>query len=189
MFAVSSLSRNRAGNLILRCDKWLKYGLMKSSHVLPLLFLFVFVMQVHAADDRLMSDADYKKFLVEVEAKLPAWEAELKRIDPAKTSASYTVGKNIVDYRDLALREIDYVRQSLAKQHAKHTVSGELSLDGFLRGVYDAMSSVVEMEVAGGVTASNLDSYFTEVGGLNIRIGNDVQARVELLEKGTCPEK
>jgi hypothetical protein len=161
---------------------------MKSTHVLPLLVLSVIsVMPALAADNHLMSDADYKSFLTEVEAKLPAWEAALKRIDPAKTSASYTVGKEIVYYRNLAMREIDYVRQSLAKQRAKHTVSGELSLDGFLRGVYDAMSSVVAMEVAGGVTASNLDSYFAEIGGLNMRIGNDVQARVELLEKGTCP--
>jgi hypothetical protein len=118
---------------------------------------------------------------------LPEWEAELRKIDPAKTSASYTVGKDIVDYRNLALREIDYVRQSLAKQRAKHTVSGELSLDAFLRGVYDAMSSVVAMEVAGGITASNLDSTSLRLGKLNGRISNDVQARVELLEKRTCP--
>jgi hypothetical protein len=156
--------------------------------LLPLLFLFaISLTQARATDDRLMTDAEYKSFLGEVEIKLPEWAAALRKIDPAKTSASYTEGKDIMDYRSLALREIDYVRQSLAKQRAKHTVSGELSLDAFLRGVYDAMSSVVAMEVASGITASNLESYFAEIGKLNGRIGNDVQARVELLEKGTCP--
>lgn len=134
-----------------------------------------------------MTEVDYKNFLSLVEKKLPAWEVSLKKIDPAKTSASYEVGKSIVDFRDLALREIGYVREALAKQGAKHSVSGELALDGYLRGVYDAMSSVVSMEVASGITASNLDPYFAEIGSLNIRIGNDVQARVELLEKGKCP--
>jgi hypothetical protein len=39
-----------------------------------------------------MTEAEYKNFLTEVEAKLPGWEAALKRIDPASTNASYAVG-------------------------------------------------------------------------------------------------
>jgi hypothetical protein len=66
-------------------------------------------------------------------------------------------------------------------------MSGVLKCKGASSGVYDAMSSVVAMEVAGGITASNLDSTSLRLGKLNGRISNDVQARVELLEKRTCP--
>ena len=140
-----------------------------------------------AEDSRLMNGAEYKSFLNEVERKLPEWEAALKRIDPAKTNASYAVGKELNQYRDLALMEVGSVRQWVPKERAKHTVSGELALEGFLRSVFDAMDAVVRTEISGGITASSLENYAPEIGELVGRIVNDVIARVELLEKGTCP--
>jgi hypothetical protein len=140
-----------------------------------------------AADTRLMTDAEYKKLLDEVDNKLPQWEAALKSIDPAKSHASYAVGRDIVDYRDIGLTQVAYTRQSVGKQRAKRTVSGELALQGFLRGIYDAMSSVVEIEVASGLTLSTLEKFAPDLSKLTIPLANDVTARVELLEKGTCP--
>jgi hypothetical protein len=134
-----------------------------------------------------MTMAEYKSFLDKVERQLPVWEAGLKRIDPAKTNASYAVGKQIVQFRDLALKEVGWVREYVAKERVKHTVSGELALKDFLQGVYDTMDSVVTTEIAAGITASNLESYSPEISPLVIRIGNDVTARVQLLEKGACP--
>jgi hypothetical protein len=145
------------------------------------------VTPAHATDDRLMSDADYKSFLSEVEGKLPEWEAALKKVDPAKSDASYAVGEKIVEFRDLALREVGYVRQYVAKQRGKRTVSGELALEGFLRGVYDTMDSVVAIESSARLTLSHLENFAPPIGKLVISIGNDVTARVELLEKGNCP--
>jgi len=134
-----------------------------------------------------MTMVEYRNFLDKVERQLPGWEAGLKRIDPAKTSASYAAGKQIVEFRDLALKEVGWVRENVAKERVKHTVSGELALKGFLQGVYDTMDSVVTTEIAAGITASNLESYAPDISPLVIRIANDVTARVELLEKGTCP--
>lgn len=138
-------------------------------------------------DSRLMADAEYKAFLSEVEAKLPEWEAALRRIDPAKTNASYAVGKQITEYRDISLLQIGYLHQKVPKERLKHTVSGELALEGFLRGVFDSMDSVVAVESIGGITASNLEKYAPSVSAFIGRISNDLIARVELLEKDTCP--
>ena len=135
----------------------------------------------------MLTEAEYKKLLDRVEIALPVWETALKKVDPSKTNASYAAGKQIVENRDTGLTQIAYVRQWIAKQRTKHTVSGELALDGFLRGVFDAMDSVVVTEIAFGVTASDLEKYAPQLSPLLIQIANDVAARVELLEKGTCP--
>jgi hypothetical protein len=49
------------------------------------------------------------------------------------------------------------------------------------------MDSVVGMEVAAGLTLSNLESYGSEISKLERLITSDVTVRVELLEKGACP--
>jgi hypothetical protein len=134
-----------------------------------------------------MNDTQYNAFLTEVENKLPVWEAALKRIDPEKSNASYASGKKVVEFRDLALREVDYARQFTAKQRVKRTVSGELALEGFLRGVFDQMDSVVNTEEAAGLTLSDLEKYASSISDLVIKIADDVTARVELLERGSCP--
>jgi|HubBroStandDraft_6_1064221.scaffolds.fasta_scaffold180780_2 hypothetical protein len=82
--------------------------------------------------------------------------------------------------------EVGYVREWVPKERSKHTVSGELALEGFLRGVFDSMDLVVSIEIAAGITASNLEEYAEGTGTLIRRIGNDLTARVELLEKGAC---
>jgi hypothetical protein len=145
------------------------------------------IAQTQGHDARLMSALEYKGVLDKIDAELPKWELSLKSVDPAKTAASYAVGKEIVGYRDIGLMQTGYVRQYVAKEHARHTVSGELALEGFLRGVFDAMESMVATETIAGVTASNVEKYAPEIAPLQARIGNDVTARVELLEKATCP--
>jgi hypothetical protein len=68
---------------------------MKHLTLLLLGFLCAFYSASQSSevrDSRLMTEAEYKNFLTEVEAKLPGWEAALKRIDPASTNASYAVG-------------------------------------------------------------------------------------------------
>ncbi|MFI5110806.1 MAG: hypothetical protein ACHP78_18445, partial [Terriglobales bacterium] len=136
---------------------------------------------------RLMTDAEYKSFLSEVDGKLPEWEAALKKIDPAKADTSYAVGEKIVQYRDLALMQVGYAREFVAKQRVKRTVSGELALEGFLRGVFDTMGSVIVIETSAGITLSTLETFAPQISKLLGSISNDVTARVELLEKGTCP--
>jgi hypothetical protein len=79
------------------------------------------------------------------------------------------------------------VRQYIAKERARHSVSGELALEGFLRGVFDAMESMVATEAIAGVTASDVEKYAPDIAPLQAQIENDVTARVELLEKGACP--
>jgi len=135
-----------------------------------------------------MSDADYKAFLLQVEAALPKWETALKNIDPEKDpQISYSQGKLIVNERNLGLTEVGNIRVFVAKQRVKRTVYGELGLKGFLQSLYDVMDSIVNIEEAAGLTLSSLEKYSPELSVLLIRIGNDVLARVELLENGACP--
>jgi hypothetical protein len=161
---------------------------MKTAHILLLVFLSgLGAMQASAIDSRLMSDEEYKNFLDDVGRKLPAWEAALKKIDPAKSEASYDVGEQVVHARDLALMQVGYARQSVLKQRVKRTVSGELALQTFIHGIFDSMQSVVMLEISAGLTLSTLETLAPQISKLDGLISNDVAARVGLLEKGQCP--
>jgi hypothetical protein len=157
--------------------------------VLPIVILCAtFATAQTKSNNRLMSDADYKAFLLQVEAALPKWETALKNIDPEKDpQISYSQGKLIVNERNLGLTEVGNIRVFVAKQRVKRTVYGELGLKGFLQSLYDVMDSIVNIEEAAGLTLSSLEKYSPELSVLLIRIGNDVLARVELLENGACP--
>ena len=157
--------------------------------VLPIVILCAtFATAQTNSNNRLMSDADYKAFLLQVEAALPKWETALKNIDPEKDpQISYSQGKLIVNERNLGLTEVGNIRVFVAKQRVKRTVYGELGLKGFLQSLYDVMDSIVNIEEAAGLTLSSLEKYSPELSVLLIRIGNDVLARVELLENGACP--
>jgi hypothetical protein len=128
------------------------------------------VAQAQSRDTGLMTPAEYKSFLNKVEVDLPEWESGLKRVDPAKTEASYAAGKDIIEYRDLALMQVEYVRQSVMKERVRHSISGELALERFLSGVFDQMESVVMTELDAGVTASHLEKYAPEISPLMIQI-------------------
>jgi hypothetical protein len=163
---------------------------MKKAHIFLLMFLFgLGSTHSYAGDGRLMTDTEYKRFLIEVDSKLPVWEAALKKVDPAKSDASYAVGHRVVQSRDLGLMQVEYARQFVAKQRVKRTVSGEHALEMFLRGIFDAMESMMITEVSAGVTISaELDAFAPEISKLEVPLADDVIARIELLEKGTtCP--
>ena len=153
-----------------------------------LLVLFsLYQFRVDAQDKRLLSSSEYRDLLDKIQGESGKWEASLKNVDPAKTNVSYSIGKQIEQWRDLALKEVVWTRQSVAKERLKHSVSGELELRGFLQGVFDMMDNVVRTEVAAGVTLSDVEKYAPEISSLLLRMSNDVTARVELLEKGNCP--
>jgi hypothetical protein len=144
--------------------------------------------QAQANDKRLMTDAEYKTSLHQVEAELPKWETDLKNIDLEKVpQISYSQGKTIVDQRDLGLMQIGYIRNLAAKQTVKRTVSGELSLFNHIQSLWSTWETIVELEIANNLTLTHLERYLPEFSELEIRIGNDAIARVELLEKNTCP--
>lgn len=164
--------------------------LLRAAFVVMLLLLGGFDTISHAqtVDTRLMSDADYKGFLLQVKTSLPKWETALKNIDPEKSpQISYAIGKVAVQNRDVGLMEIGYIRTYVAKLQTKRTVTGELALSGFLMSLYDSMNEEVGWEAIANVTLSDIEKYAPELSALNIHIGNDVRARVALLEKGTCP--
>jgi|SRR5450631_1245874 hypothetical protein len=141
-----------------------------------------------ATSAELMTNAEYKAVLLQVEAALPKWETALKSINPEKDERiSYSLGKSIVDKRDLGVMEVPNIRVFIAKEQIKHTVYGELALYQFLEGLYNMMSDVVEQEVIAGVTLSSLEENGPELSALERRVGNDAMARVSQLEKGTCP--
>ena len=145
------------------------------------------IAQAQDHDTQLLTPSEYKEFLDKVDADLPKWETALKKIDPAKMNVSYAVGKQIEQWKDHALENVTWSRENVAKERVKHTVSGELRLKTFLQGAFDAMDEVLRIEETAGVMRSDLEKYEPEQGTLISRIHNDLIARVELLEKGTCP--
>lgn len=144
--------------------------------------------QSSTTDKRLMTDANFRVFLTQVESALPKWETELKSIDLEKVpQISYSKGKSIMDQHDLGLVEVANIRVYLPKLRAKRTVSGELALSGFMQSLFDIGEEVVWEEDFSGLTLTHLEKDAPELSALEIRIMNDLIARVALLEKGTCP--
>jgi len=146
------------------------------------------VSQSQPADLRLMSDADYKAFLSQVETALPKWETDLKNIDLEKVpQLPYPVGKSIADSQTVGLMEIDNIRTFIHSQRQRRTVYGELALKGFLDSLFDVGEEIVWREAIEGVTLTSIEKYGPELSSLNMRLATDAMARVQLLEKGTCP--
>ena len=144
--------------------------------------------QDQVSDKSLMTDAAFKVFLFQVEAALPKWETQLMSIDLEKVpQISYSRGKSIIGQRDLGLMEISNIRVYLAKLQAKRTVSGELALSGFMQSLFDIGEEIVWEEDFSGLTLTGLEKYAPQFSALEIRILNDVNARVTLLEKSACP--
>jgi hypothetical protein len=158
----------------------------------PLVFaLFIFlgstVAPAQSRNTQLMTPAEYKDFIDTVELELPGLESALKSVDPAKTSASYAAGTQIVQFRDLSLKQIGWAREYVVQERAQHTVSGEFALEGFIRGIFDNLDTIGQLESAVGVSPAIVDKYAPELSPLMIRISNDLTRRIELLEKGKCP--
>jgi hypothetical protein len=151
-------------------------------------FTFCAHGQAQSNDKRLMTDAEYKTYLHQVEDALPKWETDLKNIDLEKVpQISYSTGKLIVDQRDLCSIQIGYIRDRIAKQTVKRTVSGELSLYNHIQSLRTTWETIVMLEATNNLTLTHLEKYLPGFSELEMRIGNDVIARVALLEKNTCP--
>jgi hypothetical protein len=157
------------------------------SRLLLIAFLFALsggMTSSQTTDIRLMTEVDYKSFLLAVEAKLPEWRAAFKAIDPAKTNLSYAVGEKVVRYRDIGLMQIESAANYTKQESLKHSVASELWLQASLQGIYDSMQAMVVYDPS---LELSVEKYAPEIGGLVGKIAKDSYARVELLEKGTCP--
>jgi len=164
-------SVSRKGNLMLR--------------ILTVVTFFLLCASVSQAQSpNLMSDAEYKAFLSQVEAVLPKWETALKGIDLEKVP--YSIGKPIADSQTLGLTEVDNIRTFIHLQRQKRTVYGEVALKGFMDSLFDMGEEIVWREAIMGVTLSTLDKYGADLSALNMRLSADAMERVDMLEKGTC---
>jgi hypothetical protein len=135
----------------------------------------------------LMSDADYKVFLSQVEATLPTWESQLKGIDLGKVpQIPYALGKSISDAQTVGLTEIDNIRTYIHFQREKRTVYGELALKGFMDSLFDMGQEIVWKEDMIGANLTSLDKYAANLSALNIRLDTDAMERVKMLEKDNC---
>jgi hypothetical protein len=131
-----------------------------------------------------MSDAEYHAFLSEVEAKLPVWEAALKRVDPARVNMSYADGREVIGYRDLALKELGWTRTWIQKEHIHRQVSQELELIEFMDGLYTAIENLL---LRGQNVDVHLETFAPVMSDFIARGKSDLSPRVKLLEKQTCP--
>jgi hypothetical protein len=145
--------------------------------------------QTQVSDKRLISDADFRIVLNQVEVILSILETQLKGIDLEKVpQISYSRGKSIEAQRDLGMMEIDIIRKEASKLRGKRSVSGELALEESLDTFF---YSIAQWESANDFSSlvhfDDSAKAGLDAGILVTRIGNDVQARVEMLEKGNCP--
>jgi len=145
--------------------------------------------QTQTSDKRLISDADFRTVLSQVETTLSALEAQLKGIDLDKApQISYSRGKSIEAQRELGLMEIDIIRKDVSKLQVKRTVSGELTLEESLDTFFNSIASWDSAEDFCNLTHLDDSAKVGLAAGMLVtRIENDVQARVEMLEKGGCP--
>jgi hypothetical protein len=158
---------------------------MKSRLLLIVFFCaYCAIGRAQTKDARLMSEAEYKSFLLTVETKLPEWQAAFKTIDPAKTNLSYAVGEKVVQYRDIGLMQIERAAKQIEQERVKRSIARELWLHGSLQAIFDSIEAMVVYDPSVDLP---VEKYAPEINGFIGRIANDSHARVELLEKGTCP--
>lgn len=153
-----------------------------------LFFACCAVSRAQATDPRLMTDAEYRNRLLQIEAELPKWETAFRSIDPEKIpQLPYSVGKSIEDSQTVGLTEIDNIRDFISMQRRKRTVYGELALKGFLDSLFDMEEEIVWREAIMGQGPTSLEKYGPQISAFAADIGIDAMARVELLEKRPCP--
>jgi hypothetical protein len=139
---------------------------------------------IDVKDTRVMSDAEYHVFLKQVEAQLAELERALRSVDPAKSKVSYAVGEKVVEYRNLGLMQLKNAGSYVRQERIRRRVSKELVLRDSLQAVFDSLQNVI---LEDPTTDVPLENYAPGLGKLILRVANDVLARVELLEQGTCP--
>ncbi len=84
--------------------------------------------------------------------------------------------------------EIDIIRKEVLKLRVKRSVSGELAMEESLDTFFNSIALWESADDFGSlVHFDDSAKAGLDAGMLVTRIGNDVQARVEMLEKGTCP--
>jgi hypothetical protein len=153
-----------------------------------LLCAFCAVSQAQANDKSLMTDAEYKSFLLQIEAVLPKEETALRSIDLEKDpQISYSQGKSIADKRDLCLRQIDGISRFIAMQRNKHTVYGELALKELLDTLFGVKEEMMFEGAFNEQPLTRVQKDANELSALIARLRDDAMERVKLLEKGTCP--
>jgi hypothetical protein len=137
--------------------------------------------QAQANNKRLMTDAEYKTCLIEIETAAPKWVTTIENITPERIRrTSYADGLSLVD--------VGKIRGAVAEQRKKRTLSGELDLLASMQSLRE-LGHVLSNEqgIISGYTDSSFHSFGPELSELEDRIKNDVRARVALLEKSTCP--
>ena len=157
--------------------------------LIAILFLCSLPVQFHAQspDTKLMNDADFKLFMSQTESLLPVFENELDGIDLDKDpSITYSTGKWIADRKGIALTEIGNIRIFIAKLKTKRTVHDELALKEFLNSLFDAGGDIVWQEDVAHLSLTHLEKHAAELSAIIVRISNDVNARVLLLEADPC---
>jgi hypothetical protein len=152
-----------------------------------LICMFSGTSQAQINNQAVMTNADYNTFLTRLEAALPQWESALNKIEPEKApEVSYSMGKSIVNSRDYSLTNVTSIREFVAKQRAKRTVSGEFSIYVSLNSLFSGISSVGALQQVAGMNSYRIMNYLPEVASFYSSLGFDVSARVELLENGQC---
>jgi hypothetical protein len=144
---------------------------------------------IHAqsTDEKLINDPDFRLLLGQTEGLLPVLENELNGIDLDKNpSMTYSTGKFIADKKQIAFTEIRNIRVFIAKLRAKRTVYDELALKEFLNSLFDAGEEIVWQEDFAHLSLTHLEKHAPTLGAIIGRLSNDVNARVQLLEKDPC---
>ncbi len=133
-----------------------------------------------------MNEDEYKDFLNEITASLPAWATELSGVDLTGAKMTASSRKKIVEARNLGLAEVRFIRDSVADQRQKRTVSGEVTLWSYLQALYDTMDSIALSSLSVGITQSSLQAQAPQLKRLIGQIATDASARVESLEAAQC---
>ena len=152
-------------------------------------FRILISSSIHAqsADGRPMSDADFKTLMSQIEDLLPVFENELNGIDLDKNpSITYSTGKWIADGKAVALTEIGNIRVLTAKLKAKRTVHDEFALKAFLDSLFDAGEEIVWQEDFAHLSLTHLEKHAQELAAIMVRVSNDVNAEILLLEAEPC---
>lgn len=144
----------------------------------------------HAADakanPRAMSQGQYTAYLQQLDLALPIWEEQLQRLDTDKiANMPYKDGKFIMDQKELAMHEINDVRNWIRQEHASPRASHQLMMAIGLGSILDDFENLASLLLQ-TPWSDGAQSLFPQISGFRLRLLNHMLAGVEALELRHC---
>jgi hypothetical protein len=107
-------------------------------------FIIVMLVSPLSAQQRLGSP-EYRGFLRSLDVSAARWQSEIETFHVEDLTVSFSLGKRIDEQKQLALKNIALMRETIHSQLAHDQLSNDINLDGSLQDVSNMLSGIVSI--------------------------------------------